>query len=694
MPDILVIEDNKNLALFIQKFLLKKNLSADTSFDGVSALNSFARGDYKLLLVDIKIPLMDGETLCKKIRESKKGKEIPILMMSGFVRDSSDIVKLKKELKIHTFLKKPFPFDLLYSSLQSALSLDQKTDQTFTQTKSPPSPQKKSTSLPKSFKGHFEKTPFDSMLTLIHRKKLTGTLLTSKEVRKKKFFFLGGSPIEVDVSSESDSFGNYLFNKGLISMVELRAYEELKVNNSEDPRDIFVKMGALSSGKFIAENEKYLRDNIIDCFSWKSGLYLFEPKASFMMAPYRARIERSYILYHGFKEHLSPARENTFLEEKGSLYLSRSENFYNYQNHLSGEPIFNSVIGLLDGTHTATDIMNSIDIENESALAILYTLNFLNMINFTEKPYHVEVSPPFPLREMPPTASQESDEETITLEEEFEDLGEELSLLADELETLEESGIPSSPGEEDEQLKTLEDELRAQWEKGQDKSYYEMFNLKQNDYSFDKLKKAYFDLTRKFSPEKFIASPGEVMTLSEEFLSKISTAYNTLSNVVSKENYDELLESSAPITKGSGKEEMKFQAQIQFQSGKVFLEDSQYDSAEKAFLNCINIFSKKPEYYAYLAIAIYNNPVNKGNATSVGRTKELINKSLKLGKLSIAYALKGTILLDEGNLTLAESEFNKALKINPSNKTALKKLEIITERREQDKKGLFRKIFK
>jgi curved DNA-binding protein CbpA len=582
-------------------------------------------------------------------------------MMSGFIRDSSDVVKLKKELRIHAFLKKPFSFDLLYSSLQSALSLEKKTGQTATQTKSPAAQQKQPASLPKSFKGHFEKTPLDSMLTFIHKKKLTGTLLTSKEVRKKKFFFLGGAPIEVDVSSESDSFGNYLINKGLISMVELRTYEEIRNTNSDDPRDIFVKMGALSSENFIEENEKYLRDNLIECFSWKSGLYLFEPKPSFMMAPYGARIEMPYIFYHGFKKHLAPARVSIFLEEKGSLYLSRSENFFNFQNHLSGEPIFNSVIGLLDGSHTATEIMNLIDIEDESALAILYTLNFLNMINFTEKPYHVEVSPPFPLREMPPAASQESDEETITLEEEFEDLGEELSLLTDELETLEESGIPSQQGEDDEQLKTLEDELRARWEEVQDKNYYGMFNIKQNDYSFDKLKKAYFDLTRKFSPEKFIASSGEVMTLSEEFLSKISMAYNTLSNVVSKENYDELLDSSAPVAKGSGKEEMRFQAQIQFQSGKVFLEDSEYGSAEKAFLNCINIFSKKPEYYAYLALAIYNNPVNKGNATSVNKTKELINKSLKLGKLSIAYALKGTILLDEGNLTLAEAELNKAL---------------------------------
>ncbi len=182
------------------------------------------------------------------------------------------------------------------------------------------------------------------------------------------------------------------------------------------------------------------------------------------------------------------------------------------------------------------------------------------------------------------------------------------------------------------------------------------------------------------------------MSLAGEMLSKVSNAYETLTNVVSKENYDELLASQEEVPEKV--DDKQFYEQIQFQSGKVFIEQSQYDSAEKAFTNCLTIDPEKSEYLAYLAIAIYHNPANRGNLAAIKRAKDLVNKSLQKGKLSVAYALKGTIYLDEGGINFAEAEFFKALKLNPNNKTALKKLEVIRLKREEESKGLFRKIFK
>ena len=126
-----------------------------------------------------------------------------------------------------------------------------------------------------------------------------------------------------------------------------------------------------------------------------------------------------------------------------------------------------------------------------------------------------------------------------------------------------------------------------------------MFGMTAKTFSFEKLKQAYFELTRTYGPEKFFASTGEVMELAEEFLSRISNAYTTLSDVVSKENYDEILASKVP----TGEEEKKFFEKVQYQSGKVLLEKGQYDSAEKTFTVCLNLNPDKPEYQVYLAIS-------------------------------------------------------------------------------------------
>ncbi|MDH4164482.1 MAG: DnaJ domain-containing protein, partial [Nitrospirota bacterium] len=271
-------------------------------------------------------------------------------------------------------------------------------------------------------------------------------------------------------------------------------------------------------------------------------------------------------------------------------------------------------------------------------------------------------------------------------------LGGELSEIAAGIDSFDGIGTPQvqASTESPEALSALEDALRDQWESMKGKNYYEVFGMTAKTFSFDKLKKSYFELTKTYGPEKFFASTGEVMSLAEDFLSMVSNAYSTLSNVVTKEHYDEVLSSQIP----TGEEEKKFFEKVQFQSGKVMLEQGQYEGAEKAFTNCMTIDPNRAEYLAYLAFATYHNPANKGSAADIKRAKDMVNKSLVMEKFPIAYALKGTMLLDEGLLNLAEAEFGKALKLNPNNKIALKSMEFIRQRREEEKKGFFQRMFK
>jgi curved DNA-binding protein CbpA len=619
---------------------------------------------------------MDGEGVCKKIRESAKGKEVPIIMMSGPVNDPSDIERLKTDLTLSGFLIKPFSSGMLYSLISSSLQ-DRAAEPAVA------APQPSINKQPPSIKGDLEKTPFEKVLLYLMMKRGTGILTVTKEFVKRSFSFIDGAPVELEPSSEDDDFGNYLAHKNLIDEVELREYEERWTQEGEDPRDIFIKMGCLTPQRFQEESRNFLNDSLIECFSWGNGSFLFEWIPSLIKTFPAARAFMPYIFYKGFKACLSPARISSFIEEKGNLYVNKTAEFYEHQNHLAAELTGAELLDRLDGLKTCSEIVNSIDIDD--AAVILYTLDYLRVLSYGTTPKKSDVAPPFPIRERGKKLPN-------TEVETFEDLGGELSELADELGGLGAMKGSRATAAETEGLTALEEDLKKQWETIKNKNYYEIFGMTAKTFSFEKLKKSYFEFTKTYGPEKFFASSSEVMSLAEEFLSKISNAYNTLSIVVSKENYDELLSSQEQVP--TGEEDKEFYEQIQFQSGKVFLEQGQYESAEKAFANCINIDSKKPEYHAYLALTVYNNPANKGNPTSVKRAKDMVNKSLQLGRLSIAYALKGTMLLDEGSLNFAEAELNKALKLNPNNKAALKKMEVIREKREEEKKGFFQRMFK
>ena len=672
MPTILIIEDNQKLSDLLFKFLKRKDMDPVVVSDGISAVRAFVGAPYDLLLIDIELPLMSGDEVCRKIRKSAKGGGIPIVMMSMTEKDPSEIELLTRELTLSGFLIKPFSSDTLYEVLAAALQ---------GRTPKLAAPEPSPSPLPQPMQAALDATPFEKVLFFLLKKRGTGVLTVAREPLQRKFFFIDGALVELELSAEDAGFGAFLARKDLIDGEEQKAYEDRRKPEAPEPRDLFIKMGCLTPRAFQEEQTQFMHDRLVECFSWRSGTVLFEWGASCVTRLPAAASFMPALFFRGFLAHLDQAAMRSFVEQNGKLYAVRTAEFFEHQNHLAAELASPELLDLIDGTRTCSDIAAAIDADD--AAVALYTLDYLKMLSYSKTPVSGAAPPPFPIR-------KRESHRTEAPAELFEDLGGALNDLAEEVGALGDMQGASAPGPT-EGTSALEEDLNKQWEAIKGKNFYEMFGMTPKTFSFEKLKKAYFELTRTYGPEKFFGSSGQVMELAEELLSKASHAYETLSNVVSKENYDEILSQQEQMpTEGEDKE---FYEKVQFQSGKVLLEQGQCESAEKAFTNCLNIDPNKAEYHAYLALAIYNHPANKGNPAAVKRAKDAVNRSLQLGKLAISYALKGTMYLDEGSVNFAEAEFKKALKLNPNNKTALKHMDAIRLKREEEKKGFFQKLF-
>ena len=88
---ILVVEDDITLRLLITESLLDKYEVIEAE-DGEQAYTLFVSEKPDLILSDVMMPIMDGFTLCEKIRQTSQGKYIPIVMMTG-LDDYSSINK-------------------------------------------------------------------------------------------------------------------------------------------------------------------------------------------------------------------------------------------------------------------------------------------------------------------------------------------------------------------------------------------------------------------------------------------------------------------------------------------------------------------------------------------------------------------------------------------------------------------------
>ena len=80
MKDILLVEDNRELAELLQAFLEKGGFTVHPVPTGEEAAAYLEENNVKIMLLDIMLPGMDGFAVCRTVRE--KG-DIPILIMSA-----------------------------------------------------------------------------------------------------------------------------------------------------------------------------------------------------------------------------------------------------------------------------------------------------------------------------------------------------------------------------------------------------------------------------------------------------------------------------------------------------------------------------------------------------------------------------------------------------------------------------------
>ncbi len=113
---ILIIEDEENIARFMELELTYENFMVTISNDGRQGLENIKNIDFDLIILDIMLPKINGLELCKKIREFS---EIPIIMVTA-KSDVSDIVT-GLELGADDYLTKPFNMEELVARIKRLL---------------------------------------------------------------------------------------------------------------------------------------------------------------------------------------------------------------------------------------------------------------------------------------------------------------------------------------------------------------------------------------------------------------------------------------------------------------------------------------------------------------------------------------------------------------------------------------------
>ncbi len=122
----LLVDDEPDVTYTIKNILEDNGLQVDTFNDPITALNSYTSNFYDLVILDIKMPKIDGFELCIKIREKDPKVKICFLTASEmyyeeFRKARSELGRLIGE---DCFIQKPVKNDDLIRKLTSIMNRD------------------------------------------------------------------------------------------------------------------------------------------------------------------------------------------------------------------------------------------------------------------------------------------------------------------------------------------------------------------------------------------------------------------------------------------------------------------------------------------------------------------------------------------------------------------------------------------
>ncbi|GFO61369.1 hypothetical protein GMST_36940 [Geomonas silvestris] len=635
---ILLAEDNQRLAGMLQTFLVAQGHQVVAAADGISALAALERGGIDLVLLDLKLPGIGGVEILKKLRTTPALRELPVVVMTGVYRGAGYAAAAEK-LGVKAYLEKPFTREAFLEAVRSSLP-------------APPTGE-----------------DLAGLLVELHTGRATGTLLLADRTR---ITFVQGEP----VSFVSGEFINYLVATG-----HLGAADRGKFFPDGAPRLTLTEAGLLSYDELVEQSRLFLTKRLSDALEAGNQAHfsneLFPPELP--LCP----VSLPRLLYQASRSSAARFSGAEYLAQYGRLFPAKTAHYFRRSNLLTLGRDDIDLLELLSCGRRVEEIVTA-SADRNAAASFLNFLVRLGMLALHPTPV-ADQGPDFPQKRLfnrPIEEVREADAAPLS----FEDLVDEVSGSVELVVGEEGMAAPLSAGEID-----FEQEVQRDYAAIQDKNYYEIFGLSQGSFSFGALKEAYFSKTRQYSAEKFMELSGATLSRAQDVLSHYANAYNTLSSVIAKERYDEILNANSVGVGGQRDDEL--QARIQFQSGKVFLEMEDYPNAERALQDAYTLDPNDAPTCAFLAWAIYKNPANTGSRTSLDKCRMLLSKSLQMGRCAEAFSFRGWMLLDEGRDGLAESEFQKALRLNSRERLAQAGMRLINERREAEKKGLFKRIF-
>jgi len=116
---ILVVDDDENILNLERTILEQKGFEVTPAGGGAEALKLLGSQDFDLVLLDVMMPEVDGFTVCRKIKEDSRLKDIPVIFLTA--KGGGEALAEGFESGAIMYINKPFTANKLLTIVNTML---------------------------------------------------------------------------------------------------------------------------------------------------------------------------------------------------------------------------------------------------------------------------------------------------------------------------------------------------------------------------------------------------------------------------------------------------------------------------------------------------------------------------------------------------------------------------------------------
>ncbi|MCD6499851.1 MAG: response regulator [Deltaproteobacteria bacterium] len=655
---ILIVDDDRDVQVYLRKALETDGWKILVESDGDWGLKTFESTDVDVLILDILLPVVNGLQVAAAIRDSSKGQNVPIIMLSGVYRGKEHRVDAIERFGLLDYLNKPVEVAAIRRLLKVHFGEDYPSAPERGQGKSDGTRSKRYSTLladaaarsekreveretralsaqSVSMRGNLKETEFARLLNELYRTAGTGALFLMKGKVKKILYLFEGRPVSVKSNLLQECLGQMLVQEGILTAEECaRSLERMQESGRLQGTEL-VSMRLLTPQDLVEALQRQLKLKILQVFAWLEGEYQFKENAKVPPGEISLGCTSATLIYEGVRLGMPPERVAQLLAPMMHAYAAPARDVqWRYQVMELETQQEADLVKKINGSRTVQKLIEEMDLGADLGLALMYALVASGIVELWDRPMRLPTLRPS-LRGEP---------------------------------VLDESDVQSH--------------LAAELVSLKGKNYFQILGVGPDADPLE-LDDAFLERATTFHPDRYFQFGEVTRSLAENLFAIFQSAYDKVTavslgeDVAEAEQHPDMDEylTSAVLSLAAGRH---------FEEGKALLGKGKAADATRSLEKAVSLEPRQAKYWVYRGWALYQ----EGERDQIEDARSFLDRAIELdSSLDRAHLFLGYLLEDQEQLQEAQESFERALHCNPQSREAAKALDALAEKRKMTSHG-------